>query len=363
MSNTGHRPTRVVCLIDSLQSGGAQRQLVELARLLQAEGYWVKVATYHPGEFYKPFLDGHGVENECIPRAASRLRRVFSVWRFLRRERPDWVIAYLDMPGMIACLLRPVCPTYRLLVSERNTTQRLTLRERLKFLLFRRADCIVPNSRAQERFIAQHYPNLVPKLHTITNLVDLNHFTPPSSAALSSRRRILVVGRVAEQKNVLRFLEAIALVRERQGACFVVDWYGQKYDYYRQCELRLAQLHLADIARFHDATPDIRHQYRLADVFCLPSIYEGFPNVICEAMACGLPILASEVCDNPYLVEEGDNGMLFDPLDVEGMAVTIANFLALPPAEVQRMRRRSRARAEELLGEERFIAQYRKLLQ
>lgn len=49
----------------------------------------------------------------------------------------------------------------------------------------------------------------------------------------------------------------------------------------------------------------IEVEYRKADVFCLPSLYEGYPNVVAEAMSCGLPILCSNVCENPYIVEEG----------------------------------------------------------
>lgn len=69
--------------------------------------------------------------------------------------------------------------------------------------------------------------------------------------------------------------------------------------------------------------------YQQADAFCLPSFHEGTPNVICEAMACGLPILCSNVCDNFRYVKDGENGFLFNPNDINSMTEVMQNFLML----------------------------------
>jgi glycosyltransferase involved in cell wall biosynthesis len=85
-------------------------------------------------------------------------------------------------------------------------------------------------------------------------------------------------------------------------------------------------------------------------VFCLPSLYEGCSNVIAEAMACGLPILASRIAANDWLVEEGVNGFLFDPRSPQEMADTIKRYFALSHEQKMQMGQASRRRAEYLLA-------------
>ena len=109
---------------------------------------------------------------------------------------------------------------------------------------------------------------------------------------------------------------------------------------------------------FHAPISNIQEEYRKADVFCLPSLYEGFPNVLCEAMSCGKPVLCSRVYDNPNIVHEGENGLLFDPLNVDDMAATIERYLDLPQEQKDKMGRKSREIAVEMFSGESFIQKY-----
>ena len=97
-----------------------------------------------------------------------------------------------------------------------------------------------------------------------------------------------------------------------------------------------------DIVEFHPPTSDVVSVYRNSDIFILPSIYEGFPNVLCEAMSCGLPVLASNVCDNPNIVADGENGLLFNPLSIDDMAEAISSMLTLPRQKLEEMGKKSR---------------------
>ena len=171
---------RVLCLIDSMGSGGAQRQIAGLACLLRAAGYGVKVVWYHTEDFYKSTLDTNGVEysNIILKGAFAKAKGVLNE---IRKYDPDVVISYLDGPCFIACLGKILGYRYRLIVSERNTTQHLTFKEKLKFFLYRAADFIVPNSVSQQKFIEANYPNLSAKVRTITNFVDLDTFKPQTN--------------------------------------------------------------------------------------------------------------------------------------------------------------------------------------
>ena len=353
---------RILVFIDSLTSGGAQRQNVGLAKLLHDNGYEVKLVYYHPIEFYKPFLDENGVDNELIPDAIDGKKRIFRVAKAMNAYKPDVVISYLDVPNILACMLKACGMKYKLITSERNTTQVLAKKEKLKFFLMRWADAIVPNSYSQEHFIKEHYPNLMNKVHTITNFVDTDAFSPVDSEC-SDTCRFICVGRVSEQKNTLRFLQVIKRLKDNRYN-FKIEWFGYVAEsYLEQCNEYIAQNKLQSVFSFNEPTSTIVDEYRKNDVFILPSIYEGFPNVVCEAMCCGKPILCSNICDNPLIVEDGGNGFLFDPLSTDDMYEKMEKFIRLPLDEKHKMSLRSRELALKKFSSEAFIQKYITLIE
>ena len=90
----------------------------------------------------------------------------------------------------------------------------------------------------------------------------------------------------------------------------------------------------------------------------MPSYREGFPNVICEAMSCGKPILCSDIADNALLVHDGENGQLFDPLSVNDILEKLMLFSKKTRMELEEMGAKSRKIVVENLSEEKFVQQY-----
>lgn len=321
---------KILLFIDVLGSGGAQRQLVELAKLLRIQGHDVFLLDYWDSDFYDSYLLQQRIRFEhCPTKGKWNIIRMFM--RKVQTFKPNVVISYLENPSIVAVIGR-LCTRqkFRLIVSERNTTQHNSWQTKLRMNLFRFADFIVPNSHSQQAFIDKYYHFLRKKVVTITNMVDTTRFVPMQHKELTLPIKFVVVGRVVEQKNPLRFIEAIKKVRDA-GYQLRVDWYGDPYpqSYYEQCQALVKRLGLQDYFQFHPATQDVVSVYHAGDVFVLPSIYEGFPNVLCEAMACGLPVIASNVCDNPYIMRDEVNGFLIDPLSVQDMSEKIRFMLEL----------------------------------
>lgn len=358
---------KIILLSDSLCAGGAQRQLVNLARLLKERDYTVIVATYHKIEFYKPFLEEYNVPYCYLSKAEGTKRRILEIYKFIGKEKPDAIIAYQPTPSIIACIVRIFSKRYKLIVSERNTTQRIGLNERIRFFLFRYADYIVPNSHSQERFIKKHYPALEQKIKTITNFIDTSTFMPlgPAYSTIGNAdcTKILTVGRITQQKNVVRYIRAIKDIVDNRFN-IKVDWFGNYMDeaYYDECIKEIEKNGLGDIFTFHNATSEVLKEYQKADVFCLPSIYEGFPNVLCEAMSCALPIVCGNVCDNADIVVDGENGILFDPFDEKSISEGIRRFLLLPYERKKEIGANNRKRAVTMFSEDTFINSYEQLL-
>ena len=355
---------RILCLIENLGSGGAERQLTGLAVMLKQQGYEVEVWYYVKKEFYLNFLQENGVIGRYIPEAANAKKRFFALKQQIKVYHPDTVLSYSTSPSMIACVLKWLGAKFRLVVSERNTTQQLNRSEKLRFFCYRWADVIVPNSHSQARFINDHFQELSSKVKVITNFVDTEKFKLSDEPMLPHEETHMVcVGRLMPQKNLPKFIEAVGKI-VTAGYKLHVDWFGQdlKDAYLEKCHKAIKDYHLEDYFVFHAPSPVIQEEYQKADVFCLPSLYEGFPNVLCEAMSCGKPVLCSRVCDNPIIVQEGENGLLFNPLDADDMAATIERYLNTPLEKKIAMGQKSREIALEMFSKDSFIQKYNSLL-
>lgn len=336
---------RIICLIESLSSGGAERQMVYLASALKQAGYDTEVWTYYPNDFYLPILQENNVTYRYIPQATNKIKRIPVLRQMLKAAKPDVVIAYLDTACIVACIIKALGGKFKLIVSERNTTQELSLRERLKFLLYRFADFIVPNSYTQGEFIERYYPNLKNKIKVITNFVDTDKFVPRRIEKSHDYLSIIAVGRIMPQKNPILFMDAIKLLREN-GIDARVTWYGNstEAEYYQLCVNKIKELGIESYFSFLPSTPDIDNEYPKYDLFCLPSVYEGFPNVLCEAMSCGLPVICSNVCDNPNIAIDNESGYLFDPRVPQDIANKIERIALMSHEQLLKIGARNRER-------------------
>lgn len=356
----------ILCFIDSLGSGGAQRQIIGLSDLLNKKGLMTGIAWYHDDCFYQDFLKSNKISLYKLS-AKSKLKKLISFYQLIKRIKPKCVIAYLDGPTIIACLTHILTPCkFKLIVSERNTTQTLTFREHVKFTLYKSSDWIIPNSYTQSKFLCDNFKSLQSKVKTITNFVNTSLFMPSATKRAENTNdtlNLLVVGRISEQKNVITFLIAVKEVVD-SGYNICVNWYGDSSsdEYKNECEDLRTKLGLTRYFYFHNAEKNIVNIYQQADVFCLPSIYEGFPNVICEAMSCGLPILCSDICDNKILVTDNENGFLFNPATPQNIADTIIKFIKTPYDHKTSMGKLSREKAIKIFSPENFVQKYIALL-
>ena len=357
---------RVLLLTDSLGAGGAQRQLVGLAIMLKNRGYNVKVVSYLNHSFYKSMLIDNEVNFECLD-IDSKLC-LFKLIRVIRKYKPDVMVSYQTIPNILACIAATITHV-KLIVSERNTHQALGFNDKIAFALYRLADWIVPNSYSEQKFITKNYKELAYKTITISNFVDLSHFYP-GNHELKRPTRILVVASVKASKNTKDFIRAFKKAKDK-GCNAIVEWYGinpieteilEYVHYTEECVSLIKHLGLEKDFYLLPKRKDIDIAYREADIFCLPSFFEGTPNVICEAMSCGLPILCSAVCDNPFIIKHNVNGLLFDPLNVYDIADKLYSFINLPLVEKNKMSLKNREDAISKFSSERFIGQYLTLL-
>ncbi len=355
---------KILCFIDSLGPGGAQRQLVGLAAFLKEQGYDVTVTCYHDNLFYYDLLQSNDIPYVYLKKAQNTTFRIWHVARYIRKTRPDVVIAYLETPSICACIAKLFNRHFKLIVSERNTTQHTGRNERIRFNLFRLADYVVPNAYSQEAYMRKAFPKLSSKIVTIPNFVDLENFVPPKERIRRKVPEVMVAASIWASKNTLGFIDAVAMLKAK-GYRFHISWYGlntKHIDYINQCKQKIERLGIAECIELKEKTSNIKQCYQDADYFCLPSFYEGTPNVICEAMACGLPVVCSDVCDNSKYVIEDENGFLFNPKDREGIVTAFEKLFSLNDDKYERFCVHSRVIAEQKLSKEAFVGSYKEII-
>ena len=315
-----------------------------LAVLLKQRNYDVEVWYYHKTEFYLHILQENGVKSRYIPGCNKIHNKVRIIRKELKYAKPDTVISYMDGANVIACICKVLGCNFNLIVSERNTTQVMNFRERVKFFFYRFANHIVPNSQSQYNFIANKYKHLIHKTTVINNFVDIDIFTPSFKKGKTTRQFILLsVGRVMPQKNVIKYIEAVKASIDA-GYHIYVRWVGNQslLEYFESCKNKVKECNIEDSFEFIEPKTNIIDEYQQADAFCLPSVYEGYPNVLCEAMSCGLPVACGNVCDNATIVKDGINGVLFNPFDCNDIANGLKRLYILCNTKYEEIGRNNR---------------------
>ena len=347
--------------------------MVNLACGLRDRGHIVEMFIYFPQEaFFRPIIDQAKIPvHETVKGRGFSLKVLRCLMRLLRTRRYDAAISFLNTPNIYCELAKLASPRIRLIVSERssNALDRLPALALARRLLHLLANNVVTNSVTHGNWL-RRLPWMRERTKTIYNGFSMHH--PPLDRKVSggqSNARYLVIGRVDPGKNGLQLIKALIAFREKHGRSPLISWAGRREDnresreYVKRMEALLDQH--PDIAAnwvWLGERDDIPELLAAHDALLHPSLYEGLPNVICEAFIAGCPVIASNVCDHPLLVGSNLRGLLFDPLSVESICNAIERFGNLNEIERANMSKNARRYAEEHLTIEQMVTAYESLL-
>ena len=330
--------------------------------------------TYHPHDFFLPILQGAGIECQCVA-SRSFPQRVWALRRALRGGRQDVVLAFLEAPSLYAELAAIPTRRWGLVVSERVARPGIQRGlNRCMRMFHGLADYVIANSHTNRLMVERSLPRLAGRVVTIYNAVDLRAFAPAPFPQHGNARRchIVVAAAYWPQKNPAKFIEGIALARARVPDIDIcLDWYGRLPNgkggtpdttVFDEAARMVQQHGLQEHVRLNPERSPIQEAYRDADAVAQPSLFEGLPNIVCEAMASGRPVLMSNVCDAGNLVRDGYNGFLFDPLSAEDMATAIVRMAALSAEDREALGRNGRQLAERMFNPATVAARYAQVL-
>jgi glycosyltransferase involved in cell wall biosynthesis len=364
---------KVLLIIDHFGPGGAQRQIVELACGMKRRGHEVEMFVYYPQhDFFRPLLAEHRiVVHECEKGRGFSFGVLAKLIGLIRGRRFDVVVSYLSSANIYAELAVLFAGGATLVVSERTShhDDKAPVSDYLRRVMHALSDMVVANSRTHSDWLKKKWW-LKQKTTYIYNGLNLNKFCPEKDVTEPVDGLHLVgIGRIGPEKNILNLIAALDALRADSGESPQISWAGKRDDsahgrrYCRQIDEAL------------EAAPEIKRRWRWlgveADVPGLlrrhhalihPSFYEGLPNVVCEALATGIPVLVSDVCDHALLVADGERGFLFDPNSPKSIAAAITKFAGLNREERRRFSRNARQYAEANLSVEKMVSAYECLL-
>jgi len=328
------KDARILFVLPSLGAGGSERVVTTLANHWAAAGREVGVANFDAPDFppFYPLAKEIALFRLNLPAVAESLpvqlrqtmRRIRAIEGVYREFKPDVVISFLTKANVMAILAarRSRVPV---IISERNnpTLQHFNGFWRIaRAYTYPRAFSFVTMTTAA----AEYYPERQrPRTKIIPNPVKL----PENWQNRRKGNTVTSVGRLTGQKQFHLLIEAFSSISARFPGWNLRIW-GEG-DARKDLEDLRAKLGMEDRIYLPGLTDYPGQWVETADVFVLSSAYEGWPNVIVEAMAAGLPVVSFD-CEHGVkdMIEDGVSGRLVPQSDVAGLADAIAGVLETP---------------------------------
>jgi glycosyltransferase involved in cell wall biosynthesis len=353
MTAGARSPVRALFVIDELDVGGTEQQLLELVRRLDRARYAPLVACFRPGRVSRE-IESAGVPLVVLPkRAKADPWLVARLWGLIRRRRIELVQTYLFTANTWARAAAALARVPIIVSSERNVDMwEEAYKQRLGRLLDRFTRATIANSKAVKAYLVGK--GLRPdKVRVIYNGVDLARFEGPVTPDATKQELgipahhsvALLLARLEPQKLPGTFLEAAARLAERWPALsFLVVGGGSLLP---ELPRQAAALGLAGRVVFTGPRRDVARLLGACDVSVMCSRKEGMSNTVMESMAAGKPVVATPVGGNPELIEDGRTGFLVPVSDPDALAARIDRLLA-EPGLAKAMGLAARARIGEL---------------
>lgn len=351
---------KILFFIDTLKTGGAERQISQLAQGLAQRGHDISVVTVYSGGQYWDWLQNRqGIQVQALFETKTKsviiagLQLAWSVVKLrhlLRKNSFKIVYSTLYISNLIAWLAIQGKPEVNLVWGIRASSLKLNWKRALPFYLCKLVSASVPLLIANSQAGLTYHKTQGYRCKSsviVPNGIDTCQFCPNSEAGIKVHEEwrvsegetlIGIVGRLDPIKDHPTFLQAAALLgKQHKDVRFVCVGDGSMD--YRQELCRLAEkLGLAELIIWAGERTDMPAVYNALDIVCSSSLSEGFPNVIAEAMACGVPCVVTDVGDSASIV--GQAGLVIQPGNTEALVDAWLQLIVQKPIAKETCRER-----------------------
>jgi len=344
MARPGRRqdagPIKVVFWAGSFERAGTQRFLVELLSRIDRTRFEPTVFSLRECGELLPRIRRAGIAvhefrtGRGVLRPAT-LRGLGGAALYLRRERVDVLSCLLGITTLFGPMVGRLAGVPVVVNNQRNLTYWFKggMREVVYRHVNRRlVDAVLVNSEAARDELVGRFGVPSPRI-VITGVgIDLERFSGSErdeslarELGLTGQRVVGIVAKLSAVKGHEHFLRAAReVLSARSDVRFLIVGDGPRR---AELERMAADLEIADATLFLGARDDVPALLGLMDVFVLSSLSEGAPNVVMEAMAAGLPVVATRVGGVPEIVADGSTGVLVEPGDARALAAAVLELL------------------------------------
>ncbi len=333
---------KLLIFLGSLIGGGAERVAVTLSSGFARRGMEVTVVTLDSKEdFYKVeapvrhiVLDGKSDSKNLLQTIWITLRRIIALRKVIRRISPDWIMALMTQTNVLALLANLGLRT-KIAVWEQNhppftaSGPRGRLWEWLRRFTYPKANVVAALTKKSEDWLVEHYPKV--KTVVIPNPVSwpLSDFSPvlkPAKFIDVSKHLLLASGHFSTKKGFDMLLEAFSRIYKKHPAWqLAILGDGQEEEALKNF---VSERGLGKAVIMPGRAGNIGDWYRRADLFVLSSRHEGFPLVVVEAMAYGVPVVSFDCDTGPRdIIREGIDGFLVPAGDIAALAEALSKVM------------------------------------
>jgi len=313
---------KIVFFSSKIDSGGAEKHLVRLINALANKSNLeltliVTVAGGNYESLLNPTIRLIPLLNQSGSYTASMVKAFLLLKKQIKEIQPDLIFSIQDGPNVVM-LMRTFFSEIPVIIGVQNNPiidlNRTPITKAIKWIatkLYPRAKHMIALSAG----VASDYLHLVPKLQgklsVVPNVGWPENVKTKEDVVCKKPIQLLAVGRLEEQKDYATFFNALALLKQKNQS-FKLTILGRGAKEEELKDLR-KELNLEDEIVFKGFTSDVSTYFYNSDIFVLSSKWEGFGNVIVEAMAHGLPVISSDCPHGPSeIIENRKNGLLFE---------------------------------------------------
>jgi glycosyltransferase involved in cell wall biosynthesis len=295
-------------------SGGAERSLISLANKLSAQNYKIHIVTWdNPGSksFYKISRKVKWHQLRFDIGLFGKIKRALNLYFLIRRIDPEVLVGFVMGADKIV-YLASILTGVPIIAAERNSPEMYLIKlNKLQHFFYMKLFLLTKYIVVQIDSYRFKYPKFLwSRIISIPNFI---HFDPAKFSHIQHNAKnanyILCVSRLDPQKNLITLVNAFASLADTFPSWNLLIVGSGSMESQIKKVIRSSKLNERVLLK--SSTKNIEKYYAMSDIFCLPSIWEGFPNALAEALAHGLPSVGFSECDGVnYLINHKKNGLL-----------------------------------------------------
>ena len=325
-------PTNIAIIAGQLVVGGAEKQLYLWLANLDRESFNPIVLTLHPGygDYWEKPVEDLGIPLFRINQRKNRFSRLREIRRTLQPFQPQLVHGWHLFSGAYASLVAPRLMA-KSLVGIRSSFE--SIQNSLELRIAERfADAFITNSESAAARIKSEKPS-VRQVYVVPNAVIVDFEAREAvreklTQELGLRPEalwLIAIGRMEQLKHFDELLEVAASLREKHcNFQLILIGGGAEESYLKQLS---QQLRLEDYVRITGEIPNANRWLKGFDIFCMPSVSEGLPNVVMEAAAAGLPIVTWQLPFYEELLTPDETALMAAPGDRAGFEQAVLKLI------------------------------------